>query len=570
MTTNSWAQTLKERVPLETVVGGYIRLDPHGRQFRGLCPFHTEKTPSFYVTPGDGYWKCFGCGKGGDVITFIQEAERLSFPEAARLLAERFSIQLPEMVGKDHSPHRIVVRYLDQAADYFHEQLQANRSVVEYLYTRGVSDDSIALFRIGWAPDVWQHATSALKQYAGRVQIASGCALQGKQGIYDRFRSRIMFPMHSISGNTIAFSGRIWSPTGTFITERDTSGKYINSPETIVYKKSNTLYGFYQAREYIRRMNRCIVVEGHLDCVLAHQTGTRETVALCGTALTAEHAQLIRRFTDTVILALDADRAGINAMMKSVPVLYAAGLSVMAVLLPNGSDPADVIAQNANAWLDMVGQARDVIEVRLSAIPIDVSVRDRQTIIRTDVYPLVIALTDLVYQDISLQKIAHLLGVSVETVRRDIAQLRMHQKIHEPVRAGVTDLDIPHKIKSTQFSLVDRLVMLIHHSDSATQAVLLAAISDITSEYFNTLDDLCKFFGVTPADVVPAYGNVFMGMEPKDVSSELIDQFRGWWSDTVQLSDLRRRISVAEPGQERDMLLRDFHAKVQARHPGTN
>jgi DNA primase len=341
-------ETIKDRVSIVDIVSRYVTLSAGGKNMKGCCPLHGEKTPSFYVSPQEGYWKCFGCGKGGDVFSFIQEIEKISFKESLVYLAEIAGVELNSRHStKDESKDSLLYALMKDAKDYYHSILQKNLSVIEYLNTRGVTRETIDKFMLGYAPDAWQTLYDQYrKKYTDDIFIESGIAIQGKRGLYDRFRSRILFPTIDVRGRVITFSGRIWSQNGEYQTERQDAGKYVNGPETEIYHKSRTLYGLDLARQVITQKNRVVVVEGHLDCVMAHQAGIGETVAIAGTSFTEEHAAILSRYTDRAVLSFDGDSAGHKATVRTIPILYSKGFTVDIAVLPEGSDPADTILYN--------------------------------------------------------------------------------------------------------------------------------------------------------------------------------------------------------------------------------
>ena len=327
---------------IEDVVGDYVTLKRRGANYVACCPFHNEKTPSFYVSPSKGIYKCFGCGKSGSAVGFVMEEEHCSYVEALRYLARKYHIEILE---EEESAEEIARRQRSEslllvsefAQEFFVSQLdtEEGRSVARaYFRTRGLEDGTVARFGLGWAPSGRTSLVDAAiaAGYKTEYLLAAGLAVQHDDGgISDKFRERVMFPIHSVSGRVIAYSGRTL--------RSDNPAKYVNSPETEIYVKSRNLLGIYFAKSEISRLDSCILVEGNVDMVMMHQTGIRNTVASCGTSLTVEQIRLIRKFTENVTIMYDGDSAGIHAALRGITMVLSEGMNVRIVLLPDGDDP---------------------------------------------------------------------------------------------------------------------------------------------------------------------------------------------------------------------------------------
>lgn len=329
-------------VRIEDIVGDFVTLKRRGANYVACCPFHQEKTPSFYVSPSKGIYKCFGCGKSGSAVGFLMEHEHSSYVEALRYIAKRYNI---EVVEEEESPEELASRQRSEslllvsefAQKFFAEQLKAGEGKdvgLAYYHSRRLEDETIAKFGLGWAPsgkdDLLQAARKA--GYKDEYLIDAGLVVKREDGtLADKFRERVMFPIQSVSGRTIAFSGRTL--------KADNPAKYVNSPDTEIYRKSNILFGIYFAKSEISRANECIIVEGNIDYVMLQQLGIHNVVAPCGTALTVQQVRLIRKFTDNILLMNDGDSAGIHASLKDIDLILYEGLNVRVVLLPEGEDP---------------------------------------------------------------------------------------------------------------------------------------------------------------------------------------------------------------------------------------
>lgn len=348
---NSIDQLLQVAV-VEDVVGEYVNLKRAGSRYKGLCPFHDEKTPSFTVTPSLGIYKCFGCQKGGNAIQFLMEMESLSFTEAAKQLAKRYNIELVESGSGDaealkeaqkHKENLHVV--LDFARDFFKHQLfetEAGKNIaLEYFRERGFTKETIEKWELGYSPEAWEALVSTAKKEQYNLENLAAAGLikaNEKGGYFDLYRNRVIFPIHGVSGRVIAFAGRKMSST-------DPAPKYVNSPETELYKKSDVLYGIYQAKNSIKKWDKVYLTEGYTDVITLHQSGIENAVASSGTALTPGQIKLIRRFTPNVTVLYDGDQAGIKASLRGINLILGEDLNVRVVALPDGEDPDSYCAK---------------------------------------------------------------------------------------------------------------------------------------------------------------------------------------------------------------------------------
>lgn len=348
-----------EAAKIEDVVGSYVSLKKRGANLLGLCPFHHEKTGSFTVSPSKGIFKCFGCGKAGNAVGFVMEIEQCSYVDALRQLAQRYHIQIEEREmtqeerqRQDDRESMFVVN--DFANKWFQDQLyntpEGSTIGMTYLRQRGIREDIIRKFQIGYSPEkakLWEEAKKAGYQDVYLVndvntQIGTGVCLKDEQGrLFDRFRGRVIFPFFSVSGKVTGFAGRI-------IKHSDKAGKYVNSPTSILYEKKHELYGFYQAKQSIKREDCCYLVEGQLDVIQLVQSGIENVVASGGTALTYPQIRLLHRFTENVTILYDGDNAGIKAALRGIDMMLEEGVNVKIVLLPEGEDP-DSFARKHNA-----------------------------------------------------------------------------------------------------------------------------------------------------------------------------------------------------------------------------
>jgi len=333
---------INDTARIEEVVSDYVALKRRGANFVACCPFHNEKTPSFYVSPSKGIYKCFGCGKAGNAISFVMEQEHSSYTEALRYLARKYNIEIQE---KEESAEEIARRQLGEslllvcefAQRFYASQLSSGEGKsVGYAYfkSRGLEDETISTFGLGWAPSSKTALMDAALAAGYKMEylLSAGLVVEKEDGSYaDKFRERVMFPIHSVSGRVIAFSGRTL--------RKDNPAKYVNSAETPIYIKSRNLLGIFFAKGEISRLQNCILVEGNVDMVMMHQLGLHNVVASCGTSLTIEQIRLIHKFTENITIMYDGDPAGIHAALRGIDMVLEEGLNVKIVLLPDGDDP---------------------------------------------------------------------------------------------------------------------------------------------------------------------------------------------------------------------------------------
>lgn len=344
-------EQIRQRIDLVELVSEVVSLKRVGKNYAGLCPFHTEDTPSFFVHPERGIFKCFGCGKGGNAITFVMEYYRMGFPEAVRFLAERAGISLPAEGEsfRQESRQELLVRALQAAARFYSQMLTSadGATALSYARKRGLQVGTLQRFGVGYAPDRWDALREHLcsQGFHETVLEEAGLVVRSESGrLYDRFRHRLMFPVYDPIGRVVGFGARR-------LREEEATPKYVNSPATPVYDKSRLLYGLYQARDALRVHGYAVLVEGYLDVLTLHQAGITPVVATSGTALTVEHLRLLRRYCQQLFVVYDADRAGQQATLRALELALSEGFEVNIVLLPEGEDPDSFVrAQGAEAF----------------------------------------------------------------------------------------------------------------------------------------------------------------------------------------------------------------------------
>lgn len=372
-------EQIKERLPIQDVVASYIKLDRAGSNFKGRCPFHNEKTPSFMISPDRGTYYCFGCGAKGDVFSFVQEFEKMDFKEALKLLADRAGVVLetfraPEAKQEDDEKDRLR-KIMETAASYYESVLKEDRESTEYLLGRGLAMGTIAEWRLGSTKKGWNNLYDHLKAlgFTDADIDKAGLAKMGNHGFYDRFRSRIMFPIMDGAGKVIAFTGRLkdWEDghhLGASDGAHQASAKYLNSPDTILFDKSRTLYGFHKAKSNISKWKFAMLVEGQMDLLMAQQAGFTSAVATSGTALTKQQLEMLSRFSKNLLIAYDGDKAGVEAARRAWTLALSLGMDIKMAPITAGEDPADIIKRDPAAFKEVVKKGMHVIEFYLKAL----------------------------------------------------------------------------------------------------------------------------------------------------------------------------------------------------------
>lgn len=447
------AEEVKSKLNIVEIIQEYVPLKKRGVSHFANCPFHQEKTPSFHVSAERQFYKCFGCGEGGDVFAFVQKMEGMEFPEVLRHLAEKAGVKIERFDARVlHSRNR-VLDLLDLAARYYKEVLSRSTQGEEarqYLKKRGVLPVTVDLFVLGYAPDSWDALLNFLisKKYTAKEIYEAGLAVarERAEGYYDRFRGRIMFPIKDLHGHVVGFTARILpSKEG----ERESGGKYINTPQTDFYNKSRVLYGLDLAKREIKNQNLAILVEGNMDVVACHQAGMKNVIAASGTALTEEQVALIKRFTENVALSFDMDTAGALAAEKGIGLLLLSGMNIKVITLPEGAgkDPDEAIRKNPELWRKAVSEAKPVMQYLFSSAERKFGVigGEARKNFGNFLLPYIAKIKDQIEQSFWIQELGRTIETEVDVLRRYIKPLSP---------------SVPEKIKSALTGQVRRHVLL--------------------------------------------------------------------------------------------------------------
>lgn len=430
-------QQIKDRLSIVDVVSQYVKLDRAGASLRARCPFHAERTPSFHVSPERGTYHCFGCNVGGDIFSFVEAIEGLDFKGALKVLAERAGVELVyERGGKEKKDERERLFELLEAATIFYTS-KLSDAAKKYLKERGLTDETMRTFRLGLAGDGWSDLSDALKskKFTEREMLEAGVVKKNERGsLTDKFRNRIIFPIADSAGRIVGFSGRIFGEAAS-----PDAPKYLNSPETPLFHKSRILYGFDKAKVAIRKLNCAVLVEGQMDLLASHQAGWANTVAVSGTAFTAEHAALIKRMTENLVLALDADEAGTKAAGRAARTALQGGLNVKVAQLPTGLDPADLILKSgADEWKKAIRESKDIIAFLLDVLEEHMPQKDRfRRAVETIVLPFLSDMQSPIAREQHVHEIARRLGVSEAAVSEALAKLPTQPATPVPLSASI-------------------------------------------------------------------------------------------------------------------------------------
>jgi len=485
-------EQIRSRLDIVEVIGRYVSLKPAGRNMKARCPFHNERTPSFIVNPQRQIFHCFGCGKGGDVFTFLMEIEGLSFAEVMTRMAEETGVKLPARSRQAHVPAQApevpkdtMIKIHEMAVRFYYEQIKGNTQVIEYFKRRGLSASTVQEFRIGYAPAGWDSLTAhaAAQGVTPAALAACGLAIERPDGsVYDRFRDRIMFPIFDISGRPIAFGGRGLAA--------DAEPKYLNSPETALYRKTRTMYGLHKARQHIKEKGFAILVEGYMDFLSLYQAGIRNCVATSGTALTEEHGRILRRFTPRLVLMFDGDEAGIHAAERAVFLLAPLGLDVRVLMLPPEHDPDTyVLKHGAQALCGLMETAAPGIQ-----FVIDRAVKENgldtpqgKSLVVNRMTALVAATSDPIVAAEYARQIAERTGVREQFVHDAVKKARRAAEEGRPGAAGTAAGGVDEFVNSLEGGIV---ALLVHHPDLIEVAMERVSQESFADAFFANLYSL--------------------------------------------------------------------------------
>ncbi len=483
-------QAIKDRVDIVQLIQEYLPLKKAGANWKAPCPFHHEKTPSFMVHPEKQIWHCFGCGKGGDIFTFVQEMEGLDFSETLKLLADRAGIKIESSQYNEinKSQKNRIYEINSKAAYFFHHFLTEMSSAAqarEYLLKeRALKNEALIDWQIGFIPDQWELLTQYLikKGFGIDDLVASGLTVKNdeRKSYYDRFRGRIMFPIHDVHGNIAGFTGRILVET------ENSGGKYVNTPQTIVYDKSRLIYGLNKAKQEIKMKDLAVLVEGQMDVIACHEAGMKNVIAASGTALTDEQVHLIKRYTNNIAMAFDADSAGQNAAKRGIDVALLAGLNIKVINIPEGAgkDADECLKKNPDVWFKSVNEATGIMEWYFSNILKDANLSDPKIKQRSaDALLTEIAkIPFAVEREAWIKKMSEILGADTAILLEELRKIK--RNIREPVSSSAVIMPKNQEVSFVGGQRTDLLRQKICALLVGHPAIFTALHAYIKPEYF--------------------------------------------------------------------------------------
>ncbi len=571
---SSSAETIKERLSITDVVSSYLKLEKAGQNYKACCPFHNEKTPSFFVSPGRGSFYCFGCGAKGDIFTFVEQFEGLDFKGALAALAVRAGVELEPYRAAEAKQERSekdrLYELMENACRFYEAEFSRDTDAQAYVGRRGLSAETVKAFRIGYAPGEktsgWRPLVTAMRKlgFSDKELVAAGLAKHPDENpsgeIYDRFRDRVMFPINDTGGRVIAFSGRILHDDGSVM------GKYINSPETPIFKKGSTLYGLDKAKFEIRKRDQAILVEGQMDLVLSHQAGFANTVASSGTALgdalmaDEERGLLsglgqVHALSKNLVIAFDADKAGMRAAGRAERIGLSLGMQVKVAKLPAGLDPADTIRdRGVEEWKKIVSGAQHIVSFYLSVLfehPLSDLARARA--IRDKILPYVAVMPSAVERAHFIREISAKAGIAEEALAEDVARIKSSDK---PASGAAAPAAKTSERDPRRARIEDRLFGILFSEEGKAEPAI--DVSLFRSRLETTLGArFAELYAAPPEKKNERMFEVeLLYAEPKllkEASEELLDNLEEEML-AAALSDLMARISEAERVSDGDTL----------------
>lgn len=493
----SQVDEIKSRLDIAEIIRGYMKLDKSGANLRGLCLFHKEKTPSFFVSPARQLWKCFGCGVGGDMLTFIMQIEGVDFKEALQILADRAGVQLKSYDPRVRSEKSRLYEICEKSCQFFEKQLAATslgEEAKQYLLDRGIREESIKKFRLGFAPNSRSGVCDFLRAqgYSPAEICKAGVSVQTSN---DRFRSRVMFPIFDLHSQVVGFGGRVFFAKNEIPNKN--LAKYINTPQTLLYDKSKILYALDKAKLKVRERDSCMLVEGYTDAIMAHQAGSENVAAVSGTALTEQQLDLIHRYTQNLVTCFDMDIAGDNATKRGIEIAQRKGFNIKIILLPEGKDPAEIIQKNPSAWEKSIENALSIGDFYFNTTlaKFDKKTPDGIKNISGLILPMIKQFPTEIERVFWVQRLASELNCRENIVWQDLEKIPDPSFQNTHGKAPVLEQQNQTPQKTKRDMLYERLLVLLFKYPACTQLITKKHISFFAKEH--TLASLClKLFSL--------------------------------------------------------------------------
>jgi len=549
-------EEIKNRLDIVEVIGSYIKLQKAGVNFRALCPFHSEKKPSFFVSPVRQIWRCFGCSKGGDVFKFVMEIEGVEFGDALRILAKRAGVELKSLPKEFFTRRKKLEEILETACLFYQAQLEKStqgKKAKEYLLERKFNEESIKKWRLGWAPNTFSSLSDFLlsRKFQKKDIVDAGLAFEGKNGhLIDRFRSRIIFPVFDLNSQVVGFGGRIF---GT-----EDVAKYINTPNTLLYDKSKIVYGLDKARLEARRKDFLILVEGYVDCILSHQNGFENTVAVSGTALSLDHLKLLQRYTNNLYFSFDMDLAGQEATKRGIFLAQQMGFEIKILSLPPEKDPADVISQDPLKWKEIIDSAKSIIdyffELFLSRFDKE-KIEEKKEIVK-NLAPFILNIPNEIEKTFWLEKISKELKIKEEDLRKELAKIKL---VKNEIATSEKTND---SSKSRREILEEKLLYVVLQEPSFLDKITtedFIFFSSLSQEILKGLKE--KKESLFPPEIKNFYDYLFLKSEIEKLEPSILEKEFNFCKKEIvkmtareKLEEISKRIQAAEKEKNEETL----------------
>jgi len=514
-------EEIKNRLDIVEVIGSYIKLQKAGANYKALCPFHSEKTPSFFVSPSRQIWHCFGCSRGGDIFRFVMEIEGVEFGDALRILAQRAGVELKPRSPqwqKFKTERQRLYEICELSTKFFEKQLagsQNGKRAKAYLLKRGISEESIKKWRLGWAPNQWRALVDFLlsRGYKKGEIVRAGVAIEKENTVYDRFRGRIIFPIFDLNSQVIGFSGREFLGLGQ-------KAKYINTPNTLLYDKSRALYGLDKAKMEIRKRDYCILVEGNVDLIMASQAGDENTVATCGTALTPYQLRVLKRYSNNLLVAFDMDIAGEAATKRGIELAQSLGFDIRVVRLPYGKDPAEIILDNKKDWKAAIEGAVSIFDFYFDSAfgQADSQTPEGRKKILGILLPLIKRIPNKIEQSDWIQKLSKRLRAREEDIREELGKIKSDGRMsHEDSKESCPP------VKKTRREMLEERLALLALKFPQDVAIISDKDLELFSPQIRELLSALKKGKIPKSEVfnILSFRAEMEKLEKKDVQSEM-------------------------------------------------
>jgi DNA primase len=460
-------ELIKQKINIVDLIGEYITLKKAGVNYKANCPFHGENTPSFMVSPERGIWHCFGCGRGGDHFKFLMEKDSLDFKDALEILAQKAGVVLKKTNKGEKDVKEQLYAAHTKAAQLFHYLLtedKVGKTALDYLHKRGLTDETIKTFQIGYSPNSWDTLTKFLKKRGFTIQemTDSGLCVPSQSGCYDRFRGRIMFPLADVRDRIIGFSGRVLGKE---------EPKYINTPQTVLFDKRRFLLGLNITKSDIKKANEAIIVEGEMDMLMSFQSGVKNVVASKGTAFTEEHIESLKKYTDTLSLCFDTDLAGDAAARRGIEMADRAGMNLKVIQVDGAKDPADTVLKNPEKWFEAVKNATPIYDYYLQSADKRYKVKnasDKKAVL-AELLPIWSKIADPITKEHYIEKLAALLMVKDDVVRSELENFGKHASQvvvvtrSQPAKVETKKIASEPKVHDRRRLLEEYLISLLLH-----------------------------------------------------------------------------------------------------------